>query len=374
MTWVRWIFLLLVSAGACQPAQRAEAPQTPGTARYANGFRLEREGLLTRLIISRPYQRADQVIEYWLIPEGYTERPRDPTVHVIPVPAKDIVCTSTTHIPMLDYLGLTDRLTGFPTPDYISSAKARERIDNGSVRDVGRDNSMNFEVLALLKPSVLMAYQLTGDFGQLYRVRELGIPVVVNAEYLEEHPLGRAEWIKVMGALFGKEKEADSVFTQIEANYMSALKKVKGVSVRPTVISGTLYGSTWFLPGGRNHVARLFADAGLTYLWSDTPETGSLELGFEAVLQRAREADLWLGAASFASLNAMKEADQRYSLFRAFREGQVYTYNRRMGATGGNEYLELGYLRPDIILEDLIAIAHPERAGGHTLFFFQRLE
>jgi iron complex transport system substrate-binding protein len=177
-----------------------------------------------------------------------------------------------------------------------------------------------------------------------------------------------------MGALFGKEKEADSVFLQIEKSYLQARAKVEGVTDKPTVISGTLYGSTWFLPGGGNHMARLFADAGLSYLWSHTQERGSLELGFEAVYQRAHEAHLWIGAASFDSLKAMEESDQRYTLFRAFKEGRIFTYTGRIGPTGGNEYLELGYLRPDIILNDLISIAHPGRAGAHELYFFRKLK
>lgn len=374
MMRVSWYAIVWAVTAACHGPEQANAPVAPLTTKYATNFSLQKKGATTQLVVSRPFQNADQEIVYWLVSEGSDERPQDPTIQVIRVPARDIVCTSTTHIPMLDYLGLTDRLVGFPTPDYISSTKARERIDSGKVRDVGRENGMNFEVLAQLKPAVLMAYQLSGDFSHLYRVRELDIPVVVNAEYLEEHPLGRAEWIKVMGALFGKEKEADSVFLQIEKSYLQARAKVEGVTDKPTVISGTLYGSTWFLPGGGNHMARLFADAGLSYLWSHTQERGSLELGFEAVYQRAHEAHLWIGAASFDSLKAMEESDQRYTLFRAFKEGRIFTYTGRIGPTGGNEYLELGYLRPDIILNDLISIAHPGRAGAHELYFFRKLK
>jgi len=275
---------------------------------------------------------------------------------------------------MLDYLGETDKLTGFPTLDYISSAAMRKRIDNGEVRELGVDKSMNIEVLAALKPDMVMGYSLTGDYGQFKKIEELGIPVVLNAEYLEKHPLGRAEWIKFVALFFNKQARADSVFNAIEKAYLDTQSLAATMPDKPTVVSGIVYGDAWFLPGGRNYAAQLLKDAGCRYLWEDDTSQGFLQLAFESVYEKAHHADLWIGVASFPSLEEMKKAEIRYAGFDAFKSGEVYSYDARSGAKGGNEYLELGYLRPDIVLKDLVKIAHPEALPDYTLYFHQKLE
>ena len=290
------------------------------------------------------------------------------------MPVKNIVCTSTTHIPLLDYINETDKLIGFPTTDYISSIKMRQRVDASLIKDLGIDKGMNLEALYSLKPSLVMGYTMGKDLGQLKKIQELKIPVVINAEYLEKHPLGRAEWIKFMALFFGKEKEADSVFNSIEKEYLSTEAIAKEVKIRPTVLSGILYGDAWFMPGGQNYAARLLYDAGCNYLWASDSTSGFLQVGFETVFTKAKQADLWIGVGSFKNLNEIKASEERYSLFKPFREKQVFTYNAREGAKGGSEFLELGYLRPDLILKDLVKIAHPDLLPDYKLYFHKRLE
>ncbi|MBK8291389.1 MAG: ABC transporter substrate-binding protein [Flammeovirgaceae bacterium] len=239
---------------------------------------------------------------------------------------------------------------------------------------MGIDKGMNLEILYSLKPDLVMSYSMTSDLGQLKKIKELNIPVVINAEYLEKHPLGRAEWIKFMALFFNKEKEADSVFNEIETDYNRTKQLVENIPTQPTVLSGIVYGEAWFMPAGKNYAAHLLQDAGTDYLWKDTETSGFLELSFESVFEKAKDADLWIGVGSFNSLNEIKAADSRYSLFKPFQDKQVFTYNARTGAKGGSEFLELGYLRPDLILKDLVKIAHPELLPNHELFFHRRLE
>ncbi len=250
----------------------------------------------------------------------------------------------------------------------------RKRIDEGKVKDLGIDKGMNLELLATLKPSMVMGYSMNYDLGQLKKIQELGFPIVVNAEYLEKHPLGRAEWIKFMALFFNKEKAADSVFRFIEEEYTRTNALVKGVAGRPSVMSGIVYGDTWFLPGGQNYAAKLLDDAACHYLWKEDRSNGFLELSFESVYEKAKEADLWIGVGSFRSLAEIKAAEERYTRFKPFKQGKVYTYNARQGAKGGSEFLELGYLRPDLILKDLVKIAHPELMPGYSLYFYGQLK
>ncbi len=344
------------------------------TVAYAKGFKVSSVVNAKLVEVIYPYQGATSGYKYLLVNKGDTVPEHDATTKVIYTPINSIVCTSTTHIPLLDYLNESQKLVGFPTLDYISSETTRNLIDAKKVQELGTDKGMNIEQLAVLKPNLVMGYTMTADYGQFRKIEELGVSVVINAEYLEEHPLGRAEWIKFMALFFGKEKMADSVFRVIEENYNQTKAKVEKVEQRPTILSGVVYGDAWFLPGGQNYAAKLLSDAGCQYLWAADSSKGFLQLSFESVYEKANAADLWIGVASFTTLEEIKNADERYTKFKPYQTKQVYTYNARKGAKGGSEFLELGYLRPDIILNDLVKIAHPELLPEYKLYFHKQLQ
>lgn len=370
------VFILAFGAFvvSCQKKEATDKPLILNTSiKYATGFSVQTEGNIHYISINSPYPGAKEKYQYLLVPHTEEVPEHSNTATVIRTPIKTIVCTSTTHIPLLDYLNETETLIGFPTTDYISSEKMRARVDAGKVTDVGIDKGMNLELLYSVKPDLVMGYTMTSDLGQLRKISELGIPVVINAEYLEEHPLGRAEWIKFMALFFNKQAVADSVFNMIEEEYLATQKLAEAATQKPIVMSGVVYGDTWFMPAGKNYAARLLKDAGTNYLWSDTESTGFLELSFESVYEKAKDADLWIGVGSFQTINEIGTAEPRYKLFKPLKEQQVYSYNARKGAKGGSEFLELGYLRPDLILKDLVKIAHPELLTNHQLFFHKLL-
>lgn len=367
------VFMLLWVS--CTTRKEINQPVAKATSlKYAEGFTVRVEGNRKYVTVNYPYQGATEGYQYVLIPEGEEVLQHDVNTQVIRTPIKSIVCTSTTHIPLLDYLGETNSLIGFPTTDYISSERMRQRVDESKVVDLGIDKGMNIELLYSLHPDLVMGYTMSKDLGQLKKISELGMPVVINAEYLEKHPLGRAEWIKFVALFFNKEKEADSVFNGIEKEYLSTLALASQVSRKPTMLSGIVYGDAWFMPAGKNYSAKLYSDAGMDYLWKETESNGYLELSFESVYTQAKEADLWIGVGSFSSLQEIQATESRYSLLKPFEQKQVYSYNARIGAKGGNEFLELGYLRPDLILKDLVKIAHPELLPEYELFFYKKLE
>jgi len=369
-------FLLLVTLlffGCRKQASESKAPINQST-KYAKGFWIEDKGTYKDVFVRQSSDSTSPTLHYRLIKDTTTAPAPEAGIMAIHIPISSIVCTSTTHIPLLDYLNETEKLLGFPSTNFISSARARARIDKGFVKELGLDNSMNLELLAQLKPSIVMAYTLTSDLGNLKKIKEMGIPVVINAEYLEHHPLGRAEWIKFMALFFGKEKQADSIFNWIENEYVKAKASTLTSSKIPTVLTGIPYGGTWYLPGGQNYAARFFEDAGCHYLWSDNPSTGFLQLSLETVYERASTADYWIGVGSFETYSDLKSTDDRFTKFSAWQNKMIYHYNGRIGPTGGNEYLELGYLRPDLVLKDLIQITHPVLYPQPDLFFYKRLK
>jgi len=372
------VFILPLLVVACQERKQAVQQQTTvqsaTTLRYAEGFRVSyQEGGAKLVEVTYPYQGATEGYRYLLVPRGHEVPDHDPQTKVIQIPLQSIACTSTTHIPMLDYLGESSKLTGFTSTQYVSTASVRKRIDNGEVMELGMDKDVNLERLAMLKPDLLMGYSLSSDYAQFRKIEQLGVPVVINAEYLEKHPLGRAEWIKFVALFFDREKAADSIFSMIEKDYLDAAHQVAQVARHPTVLTGVVYSDAWIVPGGKNYAATLLKDAGYDYLWQDDASQGYLQLSFESVFERAHDADLWIGVGSFNTLKEIEAADRRYTRFRPFKERQVYTSNARLGATGGSEYLELGYLRPDIVLKDLIKIGHPELLEGYVIYFHKRL-
>lgn len=370
---IAFLFLIVHIQSCSKSAEQTTEGSPSLEIKYATGFTTTKEGNATWLTVTHPYNDATSGYTYLLVPKGETPPGHAADVQVITVPIERIVCTSTTHIPHLDYLGVSDKLVGFPSTDYISSETTRKRIDGGFVKDLGVDKGMNLELLYELKPSMVMAYTMTADLGQLKKIQEMGMPVVINGEYMERDALARAEWIKFTSLFFGKEKVADSVFNVIEREYEATRSKLASVQQKPGVLLGTVYGDAWFMPGGENYAARLLKDAGADYLWAGDSTRGWLEISFESVYDKAKDADLWI-VGSFDTYDELKAADKRYELFKPFKTKQMFNFNARKGAKGGNDFLELGYLRPDIILKDLVKIAHPELLPEHQLFFHGKLQ
>jgi len=370
-----FIFLcVLLSCNSGRKERRQSVEASNGFIHYAEGFTVVYRDRIKEVEVRQPFQGATSPQKYLLVPRGLNVPEHDESTQVIRIPITSIACTSTTHIPLLDYLNESDKLTGFTSTDLITSEKIRKRVDEGHVIELGMDKNINLEKLLVLKPDMLMGYMISSDMGQFKKIRELGIPVIINAEYLERHPLGRAEWIKFMALFFNKEKQADSVFRIVEKEYENTKNLVGQTSPQPSVLSGVLYGDAWFLPGGENYASSILKDAGCRYLWADDPSTGYLQLSFEAVYEKAHNADLWIGVGTYESLQEIKNADLRYTRFKPFTEKSVYTYNARKGAKGGSEFMELGYLRPDIILKDLVKIAHPALLPEHELYFHEKLQ
>jgi len=368
------LFLSFSISLTCCKKQEASNDEITLTPEYARGFVIHQNGDYKEIEVKQPFPNSTASYRYLLIPQNAELPMHDPEAQLVRVPVKRMVCTSTSHIALLDLLEATSTLVGFPTTDLVSSPKARARIDSGYVTDLGMDSEINMESLLSIAPDMVMGYSITGDMIKLSKVKEMGIPVIINGEYLEDHPLGRAEWIKFMAYFLGREHQADSIFHQVKVAYETSKGLTMNIQIKPTVLTGILYGDTWFMPGGQNYASTMFQDAGYRYLWDDDLSTGFIKLSFESVYERGQDADYWIGVGSFGSMAELQNAEKRYALFRPFIDTQVYTYDARKGSTGGSEYLELGYSRPDIILKDLIKIAHPDLLPDHELYFHRRLE
>ncbi len=345
---------------------------------FAKGFSIEKSAdEITTIKITSPWPNAESVFTYALVPReklASITLNKDAYDAIVTVPVQHIVVTSTTHIPALEALGVEDKLVGFPDTKYISSEKTRKRIDGGLIKELGNNESLNTELVLEMNPDVVFGFSINNQNKTYETIQRANIPVVYNGDWTEETPLGKAEWIKFFAPFFRKEAMADSIFKEIKDSYMEAKSLAKTAKKPPTVMSGAMYKDVWYLPAGKSWAAQFLADANANYLWKDTPETGSLSLSWETVLEKSKNADFWIGPSQFTAYQSMSDASPHYQQFDSFKNKKVFTFSSTKGATGGLLYYELAPQRPDLVLKDLIHIFHPELLPAHQNVFFKPLE
>ena len=345
---------------------------------YARGFYVEEmKSGIHYLTVNSPWPGAARTFRYALVPKAKLNSHRhliDSVDGVIGVPVNRVILTSTTHIPALEILELEDRLVGFPGLEYISSPGVRNRIASGNVVELGVNETLNTELAIALDPDIVVGFGVSGAPSSYTTLEASGIPVVYNGDWMEENPLGKAEWIVFFGLLFDEKNAAEKAFHQVEKAYLEARKLAANTPARPTVLSGSLYRDIWYLPGGSSWAAQFIKDANAEYLWEGNTESGSLSLSLESVLEKGSNADLWIAPSQFTSYGEMQHAEAHYSQFKAFREKRIYTYALSEGSGGGLLYYELGPSRPDLILKDLVYWFHPGLLKGYDPVFFKPLE
>ncbi|GEC77835.1 ABC transporter substrate-binding protein [Flavobacterium aquatile] len=344
------------------------------TVKYAKGFSIENYEGYTIITVKNPWPKASKTYQYLLIEKDGIVPDSLNSLLKINVPIKNIVVTSTTHIPSLEMLKEENSLVGFPNLDYISSDKVRTLIDAKKIKELGGNQSLNTEVLIDLQPEVIIGYGLDNNNPTLDNLQKSGLKVMLNGDWNEETPLGKAEWIKFFGALYGKQKEANEIFDKIEKDFLKTIEIAKMATSKPTILAGDMFEDKWYLPKGTSWGSQLLVHAQGDYLWKETNGTGSLSLSFETVLEKAKEADFWITSGQFSSLKQMTDANPHYEQFMAFQNKNVYSFTRKKGKTGGVLYYELAPNRPDLVLKDLVKILHPELLVGYEPFFFEKLK
>jgi iron complex transport system substrate-binding protein len=342
--------------------------------KYAKGFDIIDIIENKKLIIKSAYQNSEEVFKY-IIKKKNTNAIVDYKNKVLEVPIEKIVVTSTTHIPMVELLNEQNSIIGFPHTKYVSSEKTRALIDSGKIKEIGKESSLNTEILLDLQPELVVGYSISSADKSLITAQKSGINVIYNGDWLEETPLGRAEWIKFFGVLFNKEKKADSIFKVIETNYLKAQQIALKTNNTPTILSGAIMSKDiWNLPAGNSFVAQFFNNANLNYLWQDSKGKGSLSLSFESVFDKAQNADFWIAPGYFSSKEQLVNSNKLYTKFKAFQNDNIYTASNKKGIAGGIIYYELAPTRPDWVLKDIIKITNPDLLPDYKLNFFEKIQ
>jgi len=352
------------------------------TFEHATGVSVEYAETYKTVTVTRPWEGAEEPWTYVLyqcgtpVPDVNAE-----DAIVVEVPIQRAVTQSTTHLPSFDLLGAVDTLVGVGTASFVYTPSVRAALDAGDIVEVGEGATSDIERLVDLDPDIVMRYSFGGlDDDGVRTMQQAGLTVVLNGEYVENEPLGRAEWLKFVALFLNREAEANELFGGIADEYqrLAGLAADVAADAQPSTFLNVPFEGVWYMPGSENYMARLLEDARASYLWAgeegSAAGTGSLELDIEAVLERAGDADLWLNAGVFyASLADISAVDERLGDFAAFGSGQVWSNDARTSADGGIDFYETAVVRPDWVLADLIAIVHPDLLPDHELTFYRQI-
>ncbi len=281
---------------------------------------------------------------------------------------KQVIALSGTFIGMLDKLQLADYISGVSEIKYVDNAIVKKNFSNKKVLEAGYDTQLALEPIVANKPALVLHSGYNADFPHQKQLENVGIACIPIYDWREETPLGKAEWIKVYGFLYGKSDEAGELFASIEKAYLALKEEAKALQPSKLLISGNIIGSEWYTPAGESFFAQLLKDANITYNYYNKPGTGSVALTQEEVLKDNRNAAYWINPGA-VSLHDLKIMNPKAVLFDAFTNQQVYCHTHKE-----NFYWEVSSIEPDKLLADLIQIAHPEHAAKQKLYFYARLK
>ena len=343
---------------------------------YASGFRVFDQGSYTVIEVIDPWQQSRNVIfSYVLATDAELIPDSLKSIPFIMTPVKRVITLSTTHVAMIDQLGSAESIVGLSGADFIYSSEIRARIESGYVKDVGYGQGLDFETIVRLKPDVLFLYGVEGNvMTTLEKLTDLGIPAVFCGEYLETHPLGKAEWIRFFSLFYKKEEQSARFFQQIDSAYSALSALTSGVLSKPVVLNGLPWKDTWYMAGGKSFAAQLMEDAGGDYLWRDSPSTQAVPLDLESVYLRAINADIWINPGAAGSLADILLLDERLGDLDVIKNGHVFNNDARSSHAGGNDYWESGTVRPDLVLADLIEVFHPDLLTDHSFVYYRQLK
>lgn len=343
------------------------------TLTHSDGFTIEYFKHYKVITVRTPAPGAEP-LQYVLVQCGAPTPPGFAETQISQVPVKSIVTMSSTFVTTLAELKLLDRLVGLDEATYISNAKVLQMADAGQLTMIGVGAGVNVEQALDLQPELIMAVSAGNvEFDAHPKLQEAGLKVVLNAEWMETSPLGRAEWSKFIAAFFNREAAAETLFAERALQYEKLAALASTVQDRPTVFVNVVARGTWSVPGGHTYIARFLADAGADYLWAGETTNERLQLSFEEIYDTARDAEFWVNTGRVTTVQELLAGDERYADFVAFQTGNLWNNNARLGPNGGNEYWEVGVVHPEVVLADLITIFHPELLPDHELVYYHQL-
>lgn len=345
---------------------------------YAENLSLVQTDSYTIAYLRNPWDTTKILHTYLLVPkQNHPSKPSDktelpqnmPSGTIIRVPVEKTLVYSSIHSYLMTMMQVENAIGGVCDLKYHLPF-VQEACQSGRISDCGNGMNPDIEKVIELHPDLILLspYENSGSYG---RIAKLDIPILECADYMETSAMGRAEWIKFYGILFGCEEKADSIFHETEKQYLHWCEIAKQTTYRPKIFTGMRYGASWYVSGGKSTVGKLFKDAGLDYVFSDRQGRGADALNFESVFDKAGNADYWFISYHQANDKTYREIEQEYApyaQFSAFKNRHIFGCN-----TAKIAYYEETAFRPDRLLRDLIFLSHPEISMDGQSSYFKSL-
>lgn len=370
---MRKLLLLTVCMTLCacfqKQAQRVSADDADTLAlRHATHISIVRHHDFDEVRLADPWNEGRTLHTYLLVPSNRAVPKNLPHGTVVRTPLQRAIVSTSVHCNLVIDMGRGKSIVGVCEPQYIHIPFITEGLKHGTVTDCGSGMSPTIERIIDLHPDAifLSPFQNSGGYG---KTEELGIPIIETADYMETSALGRAEWMRFYGMLFGCEQEADSLFSEVERTYMSLKEKAASAPTHLSMLMDKQTGSVWYVPGGKSTIGGIMADANIRYAWSNDSHSGSLAQSFENVLEQGGGADLWLfryNSPHAITYQELLSENAGYGQFESFKRQTVYGCN-----TATSNFYEETPFHPHLLLRDFICIAHPELGLGQPNYFIK---
>lgn len=334
--------------------------------KFASHFSFQKSGNIIYLKVINPYQGAVSDTFTYTLSESSCK-------NCIRIPIKKAVIFSTTYIGFLNAIKELNTIKAVSGSKFIYNPMINEEIAKGNISDIGFESSIDFEKLITIKPDVVFIYSVGKEsMPYVKKIESLGIPVIYVAEFMEESPLGRAEWIKFFSLFFDKENLADSIFSNINKKYDSISSISKNNYRKPKVFLNIPDNGIWYLPNGNSYMANLIKNAGGDYIYSQNTNGPVLKYDFERVYSNAITCDIWLNQGVIKKKSDLKQLDKRFEKLPSFKSGKLYNHCLKMTSDGGNDFWESGVVSPHLILEDLYHIFKDDSL--FSFHYYQKLK
>ena len=366
--------LLLISA--CSPKEETKQQAETITViplSYAKRFTIKKTETYTVLELLGNKDNNDVTATFVLYKNQKPNYSKE--AYYIKTPVKKVACMSSIYTTMLAKMHCEQTIIAVDNVDYYNNLFIQQKVKENTIIELSRGSQIEIEKTIALNPDLFLTFGMGNPRKDVdAKLVQANIPIAVSLDHLEETPLARAEWIKFFSYFFDKEILADSLFKLTETHYNTLKALTTHLTKKPTVLTEIKYGDAWYIPSGKSYMAHLINDAGGDYFWKDDAKTGSTPLSFEMVYAKAKDCDVWINMYNVNSKKDLLAYEDRYGLFKAFKEGNLYNNNKVQNTLGYSNYWETGITNPDEVLADLIAILSPALLPKHEYKFYKKIE
>lgn len=365
--------LLLFSCASTNEEQSAKNTLTIVPLSYAKRFTIKTSADFTVLELHGNKNDSDVTASFVLYKHQKPDYSKE--AYYIKTPIARVASMSSIYTTMIAQLRCEDKIIAIDNVDYYNNPFIQEQVKKGSIIELSKGPQIDIEKTIALQPDLFLTFGMGSPKDDVdKKLVQSSMPIAISIDHLEETPLARAEWIKFFAYFFNKESLADSLFQITEKKYNDLKTIAKTSTHKPSVLTEIKYGDAWHIPAGKSFIAHLIEDAGGDYFWKEDTKTGSSAQSFETVYAKAKDCDIWINLYNLNSKKELLSYDERYGLFKACKNNQLYNNNKIQNALGYSNYWETGITNPDEVLADLIAIFSPELLPKHEFVFYKKIE